>query len=339
MQSITNKLKYKLKLLMFMVSIVLSITALHQFQNPITTYADGDNAGGEGEGGGSAEDSGGASEGKCGFRMYVVDYNGNLKSKVIDLVYASPSYDRADTTTRIGGGSATERWQMPPDMPRPYFHSGTFIGNGQAVKQWMRSMNGEDQNIALLIYKYLGPEVLDLFKDQSEECYCVLEPIAWHSIYTGNSATTNTGYCYYGTFYNWMQAYSQMGLPDGGYTKQLDNNVLARCLELEYDQPNLGLSFPVTGDLVTMANLGNQGFGIQLYSNLDQSGTHTWDYIMGDTPAPAPQSNGQMNIVKNYRTEIAPGEYSDDGCFTRELTEATIMIEDEETYSVKAWKI
>ena len=46
-----------------------------------------------------------------------------------------------------------------------------------------------------------------------------------------------------------------------------------------------------------------------------------------------------MNIVKNYRTEIAPGEYSDDGCFTRELTEATIMIEDEETYSVKAWKI
>ena len=338
MQSITNKLKYKLKLLMFMVAIVLSITAIHQLQKPITTYAD--NAGGEGEGGGSAEDSGGASEGKCGFRMYVVDYNGNLKSKVIDLVSASPSYHGNAVTTRIGGGSATERWQMPPDMPRPYFHSGTFIGNGQAVKQWMRSKgdNGK-QHIMNIIATYLGDDVAALFEDKSVEHYLVLESIAFHNIYTGNSATTNTGSCFYGTFYNWMELYSKLGLPDGGYTKQLDNNVLARCLELEYDQPNLGLSFPATGDLVTMANLGNQGFGIQLYSNLDQSGTHTWDYPKGDTPAQAPPSNGKMNIVKNYRTETAPNTYTDDGCFTRTLTDSTIMIEDEETYTVVAWKI
>ena len=68
-------------------------------------------------------------------------------------------------------------------------------------------------------------------------------------------------------------------------------------------------------------------------------GTHTWDYDLGDTPGKAPISTGKMNIVKNYRTEIKENEYTDDGCFTRELTDSTIRIEDEETYVVIGWKI
>jgi hypothetical protein len=288
------------RLLIIIISVVL-ISLL-----PLTAHAgDSDNAAGSGDAGGTLTGSGGASENKCGFRMYVVDANGTLKSRVVDLVTQAPSTNGAGLTTRIGGGTLDEILIMPSDMPRPYYYNGSFIGNGLAVKKWMRA-DGSDgtQNILALIKKYLGSDVHDLFLDQSQEYFCVLEPITWHNIFYGSASGTNSGNCYYGTFNNWMTAYAVMGLSNGGFTKQLDNNVLARCLKLEKDQPNLGLSYPSSGGLIDFYTMGTQGFGIQLYSNLDVSGTHTWDYDLGATPGQPPVSTGKMNIVKNYRTEM-----------------------------------
>ncbi|MBD5508823.1 MAG: hypothetical protein HDR05_12470 [Lachnospiraceae bacterium] len=328
-----NRLK---RLAIYILSLMLVFSSLS-----ISAYAD--NADGGGQGAASSTNAGGASENKCGFRMYVVDYNGNLKSKVIDLVYTDPSADMSLSTTRIGGGSVSlpsSVYTMPSDMPRPYYHSGSFIGNGQAVKKWMRTKgNDGQQNIITLIEKYLGSNVAELFLDQSEEYYCVLEPIAWHNIYLSNDKSSNSGVCFYGTFYNWMQLYSKLGLSNGGFTRTLDNNVLGRCLTFEKDQTNLGLTMPTSGGLLDINTVGSQAFGIQVYSNKDMEGTHTWDYVLGDTPGPAPKSSGKMFIVKNYRTEIKENQYTDDGCFTRELTDSTIQIEDEETYVVVGWKI
>jgi hypothetical protein len=285
---------------------IIFITVLLVSLLPLTAHAgDSDNAAGSGSAGGTLTGSGGASENKCGFRMYVVDANGALKSKVVDLVTQTPSGAPA-TTTRIGGGDTGGAYlTMPSDMPRPYYYNGSFVGNGLAVKKWMRAQNSSgEQNIAMLIYNYLGSDVLELFKDQSTEYFLVLEPITWHNIFYGSASGTNSGNCYYGTFNNWMTAYAVMGLSNGGFTKQLDNNVLARCLKLEKDQPNLGLSYPSSGGLIDFYTMGTQGFGIQLYSNLDVSGTHTWDYDLGATPGQPPVSTGKMNIVKNYRTEM-----------------------------------
>ena len=330
MNKVANRLK---QLAIYILSFILLFSSIS-----ISTYAD--NADGGGQGSASSTNAGGASENKCGFRMYVVDYNGNLKSKVIDLVYTDPSFNKMDRTTRIGGGTSSEYKIMPSDMPRPYYHSGSFIGNGQAVKKWMRSKGSDGvQNIVALIKKYLGDSAHDLFLDQSQEYYCVLEPVAWHNVYMSNDKSSNTGYCYYGTFYNWMQAYAQLGLPNGGFTKTLDNNVLGRCLTFEKDQTNLGLTMPTSGGLLDINTVGSQAFGIQVYSNRDMEGTHTWDYALGATPGAAPKSTGKMFIVKNYRTEIKEKQYTDDGCFTRELTDSTIQIEDEETYVVVGWKI
>ena len=127
------------------------------------------------------------------------------------------------------------------------------------------------QNIVALIQKYLGADVAEQFEDLSEEKFCVLEPIAWHNIYLGNKSTTNTGICFYGTFMGWMKVYAQLGLPNGGFTKQLDNRILGRCLTLERDQPNLGLMRPTYSGLLDLATVGNEGFGIQLYSNLEKA--------------------------------------------------------------------
>lgn len=317
---------------------ILFLSIILLYSTTITVFAD--NAGGGGGGGGTATDTGfGASETKSGFRMYVVDEQGNLQSKVIDLVYKDAEYSESYKSTRIGNGSTTNRFIMPSDMPKPYYYKGTFVGNGMAVKKWMRDLNSDgEQNIANMIYKYLGADILELFKDQSQEVFCVLEPITWHGVYKGTSSTTNTGTIFYGTFYNWMQLYQENGISKP-FTYQLDNNVLGRCLTLERDQPNLGLSIPNSGSMLSLSTVGNQGFGIQLYSNLDQQGTHTWDYPLGDTPGQAPVSQGKMNIVKNYRTEIKEGQYTDNGCFTRNLTDSTITIEDEKSYVVVGWKI
>lgn len=321
-------------------SFIIFLSVILVYSTTITVFAD--NAGGGGGGGGTATDKGfGASESKCGFRMYVVDEQGNLKSKVIDLVYKTPDFDIfvGDNRFKNGLTSESDVYIMPSDMPKPFYYSGTYIGNGLAVKKWMRDLNSDgEQNIASLIYNYLGADTLKLFKDQSQEYFCVLEPIAWHGVYKGTSSTTNTGTIFYGTFYNWMQLYQENGISKP-FTYQLDNNVLGRCLTLERDQPNLGLSVPSFGSMLSLSTVGNQGFGIQLYSNLDQKGTHTWDYPLGDTPGQAPISKGSMNIVKNYRTEIREGQYTDDGCFIRNLTDSTITIEDEKSYVVVGWKI
>ncbi|MBR4981975.1 MAG: hypothetical protein IKY94_05395 [Lachnospiraceae bacterium] len=318
------------------------ITLLFLLSSPLYIFAD--NASGSGQGGGSSKASGGASETKSGYRMYVVDENGTLKSKVIDLVYKEPYYDMAKTNTRIGGGNITSEsdiYIMDAGMPTPFIHRGTFIGNGLALKAWMRSdaENGK-QHIMNLIATYLGEDVADLFQDTSKEHYCVLEPIAYHNIYTSNSSDGNSGVCFYGTFYNIIQFYAENGMPHGYYMNQVDNNILGRCMTVEFDQPNLNLSTPTSDGLLDINTVGNQGFGIQLYSNQDQKMQTTCDETKGNTPHPAPQeSNGKVIIVKNYRTQISETEYKDDGCFTLNSVAQNIRVEDEKEYSVKEWRI
>ena len=162
----------------------------------------------------------GASDSRCGYRMYVVDKNGNLLSPVIDLVSQSPSYQLIYDTTWKFGGTVSAKYDMPSDMPKPFKHNGIcFMGNGMKTKAWMRSKGSDGvQNIVALIQKYLGADVAEQFEDLSEEKFCVLEPIAWHNIYLGNKSTTNTGICFYGTFMGWMKVYAQLGLPNGGFT-------------------------------------------------------------------------------------------------------------------------
>ena len=57
------------RIAIYLLSFILLFSGL-----TIDTFAD--NADGGGQGSASSTNSGGASENKCGFRMYVVDYNG-----------------------------------------------------------------------------------------------------------------------------------------------------------------------------------------------------------------------------------------------------------------------
>lgn len=76
--------KIKSNLISIFLAVAVSITTLSYIAEPMIAHAD--NAGGGGSGGGTAENVGGASDSRCGYRMYVVDKNGNLLSRVVDLV-------------------------------------------------------------------------------------------------------------------------------------------------------------------------------------------------------------------------------------------------------------
>ena len=133
-------------------------------------------------------------------------------------------------------------------------------------------------------------------------------------------------------------AYAEMGLADGGFTKQLDNRILGRCLTLERDQPNLGLMRPTYSGLLDLVTVGNEGFGIQLYSNLEKAMQTTCDEPLQPACHPAPsESEGKTTIVKNYRTLLPDNTYTDDGCFKTQNVSNKIIIEEEEEYKVVGW--
>jgi len=98
--------KIKNNLLSLFLAIAVSLTALPYITEPLQVQAD--NAGGGDAGGGTAQNVGGASDAKCGYRMYVVDKNGKLLSRVVDLVSQAPTTNKAGLSTRVGGGNTSE---------------------------------------------------------------------------------------------------------------------------------------------------------------------------------------------------------------------------------------
>lgn len=91
------------------------------------------------------------------------------------------------------------------------------------------------------------------------------------------------------------------------------------------------------------------GIGMHIYcaSDFDESGTHTYDPLLGTTPGPAPdpsdlpqdspdKGGNTITIIKNYVTETNGTEQTD-GNYTRVKNPHTIEIEDEPNYKVVEW--
>lgn len=331
------------RIIIFILVIILVL--------PLSTslaYADGYNGTGGGAGGASGSASGGASENKCGYRMYVVDTNGNIVSEVIDLVVNNTiSCDINMYTTRIGNSTVNRLTLMPAGMPKPYYYSGSsFKGNGTALRTWAVAKNASgEQNILELIGDELGENVYKLFdlSITKETYYCVLEPITWHDIFSNRPNSVNMGRSAYGTFYNWMQLYDTLGLTKT-FTSSIDNDVLGNCMILQRNE--LGLTAPASSsDNFSLSSINGVGYGIHIYSNDDiaqnPDDQTTYDESKGDTPAPpADESDGAYTIVKNYRYSTDNGSsYTDAGCFNIKNIASTIKIEDEQSYKVVGYKI
>lgn len=332
------------RIIIFILVIILALPI-----NTSLAYADGYNGTGGGAGGASGSASGGASENKCGYRMYVVDTNGNIVSDVVDLVTNSTiSCDKNYRNTRIGNGTASSSLRtMPAGMPKPYYYSGSsFKGNGTALREWAIAKNESgEQNILQLISNELGENVYKYFdlNITKDTYYCILEPITWHDIFSNKPNSVNMGRSAYGTFYNWMQLYNALGLTKT-FTSSIDNDVLGNCMILQRNE--LGLTAPASSsDNFSLNNINGVGYGIHIYSNDDLAQNPddqtTYDESKGDTPAPpADESDGAYTIVKNYRYSTDNGSsYTDAGCFNIKNIADKIVIENEQSYKVVGWKI
>lgn len=328
------------KFLAILLTLVIALSIPYSTQ---TVYAGNDdaNAGGGGAGGGGQTSVGGASVNKCGYRMYVLDSNGHLVSNVVDLVIQQPVRTAYNYSTRLGGGTTGSIKPMPSGMPTPYIYDGKFKGNGNALRAWFYKRNSTGNlNMSTIIWSYLGgQQMLDKF-NSADTYYLAVEPIAWHNVYTTSNSASGTREIFYGTFYNWIQYYSAHGYGKT-FTSTLDTNVLGNCLKLIHDQ--LGLTTPGSQSGLTLSGVGNQGYGIQLYSNKDKptGGIQTTcdEDVMPSKPVhPAPnESVGDKTIVKNYRTVIG-GDIYDDGCEIKTSTAPIIGIEEEDLYKVVGWK-
>lgn len=318
---------------------------------PLSTslaYADGYNGTGGGAGGASGSASGGASENKTGYRLYVVDKNGNIVSDVVDLVTNNTiSCNNNMYTTRIGNGTVSRLTLIPSGMPKPYYYSGSsFKGNGTALRTWATDNNTSGhQNIITLIENELGLNVANYFDKSitTDTYYCILEPITWHDIFSNKPNSVNMGRSAYGTFYNWMQLYDTLGLTKT-FTSSIDNDVLGNCMILQRNE--LGLTAPASSsDNFSLNNINGVGYGIHIYSNDDLAQNPDDQTTCDETqtnPHKAPdESEGNYIIVKNYVTN-EDGTYTDDGCFSKTEVSNKIKIENEsETtgYKVKSWKV
>lgn len=289
------------RLLSFTLATILSASSLTALSNPIQVQAgiiSEDNATGGGSSSSGSNNRGGATSANWGYRVYVIDENRQILSPIVDIVSQKPTANKVYRSTRFGGEFSGTADPMK-GMPAPF--KGSFIGNGKALKSWLLTETGGaggERQVDKFIVNYFGLGVFNQFMDTTTKKWLAFEPITWHNLYRNDNSTSQMSQRIYGTANNWLEAYSAYGIGGGTYTSKLDHKVLQQCLMLERDQPELGLVKPHSG--IPVYSNGNEGWGLQLYSNDGLGGYHTWDlkHYTGATYKPA--KSPDPNEAKEY---------------------------------------
>lgn len=183
----------------------------------------------------------------------------------------------------------------------------------------------------------------------------VIEPITWLHISTGSAYES---YKTYGSYYNIARKWVSKGGKDSGsfynsYMGSLGNNCLVVSREsksMDGSKEIKPITSAVHRKISETVSLIEAGYGLSMHmysSDFDESGTHTYDPILGTLPGPAPdpsdlpqdspdKGGNTITIIKNYVTETNGTEQTD-GNYTRVKNPHTIEIEDEPNYKVVEW--
>ena len=184
----------------------------------------------------------------------------------------------------------------------------------------------------------------------------IIEPITWLHISTGSAYES---YKTYGSYYNIARKWVSKGGKDSGsfynsYMGSLGNNCLVVSREsksMDGSKEIKPITSAVHRKISETVSLIEAGYGLSMHmyssSDFDESGTHTYDPILGTLPGPAPdpsdlpqdrpdKGGNTITIIKNYVTETNGTEQTD-GNYTRVKNPHTIEIEDEPNYKVVEW--
>lgn len=302
------------QLLCLLLAMVMVITAVPNMQTYATGAVTPNGGKKHGNMGGLTTCHGGASVRKQGYRLYIVDQDGNVVSKfkthnkkgnVIEAqvrdLYAGVN---EGTTTvgddlRVGDGDlAPGRMKIPAGMPTA-FVGENWTTNGKKVAQWMNTKvrkpidyidkNGKKhhevrwmKNCQYLCYYAMGIRAFNMVMDGESKYTIVLEPTVFHVVWRNTSKSSSTGTSFYGTAHDWLQKYNKMGVAKT-WTSSCESYVLQCALTLQRNEHDLTkpTSEVTKSKQLTLKRVGSQGFGIHFYTlngGSDPDDTHTFDY-------------------------------------------------------------
>lgn len=327
-----KKVKQLLCLLLAMVMVITAVPNMQAYAKDKVTPNASDKKGNMGN---LTTCHGGASVRKQGYRLYIVDQNGdvvsvfkthNKKGEEVEAQVRDLYVDANEGTTTVGddlrvgdGDLARARMKVPAGMP------AAFVGedwktNGEKVAKWMNTKvrkpidytdkNGKKhhevrwmKNCQWLCYYAMGIRAFKMAMDYESKYTIVLEPTVFHVVWKSTSKNSSTGTSFYGTAYEWLQKYNKMGVAKT-WTSSCESYVLQCALTLQRKEHDLTkpTSEVTKSKQLTLKRVGNQGFGIHFYTlntNPPTSNkTHTFDY--------------QYNNSK-FRPEKAPKEKKSEG--------------------------
>ena len=333
-----KRVKQLLCLLLAMVMVITAVPNMQAYATGLVTPNGGKKHGNMGN---LTTCHGGASVSKQGFRLYIVDQNGDVVSKfkthnkkgeeieaqVRDLyIGVNEGTTTVGDDLRVGDGDlARARMKVPAGMP------AAFVGedwktNGEKVAKWMNTKvkktieytdkNGNkvvlrDQpmkNCQWLCYYAMGIRAFKMAMNYKAKYTIVLEPTVFHVVWRSTSQSSSTGTSFYGTAYEWLQKYNKMGVAKT-WTSSCESYVLQCALTLQRKEHDLikPTSEVTKSKQLTLSRVGNQGFGIHFYTLNTNPG--------GGGPDPTPKTHTFDYKYNNskFRPEKAPKEKKSEG--------------------------
>lgn len=321
--------------------ILIILLLLISMRNPLTVRATegiGNESGWSGGIGNASGDLG--SYTKTGYLVYVVNSSGELCSHVAFVssgaMYNSSVYNDKLLISRIGEQVATTHdsyaeWGYPFDSNQH--------GRGAQIKNELlqKTYDGVNSNASWVVSEYVS-EAYDLFKNDPDNTYLVLEACTWHQVWGGKAAGARVAASQTG----WAKLGMASGVPGiWPRTNWVENCALTVGMYMDATWPGLPPAVTRLG-VIDNQTILTAGYGMVVVrgneANVD--GQTTCDETKGGEPSkPAEESKGSYKIVKSYRIlDKSKGTYTDKGTFVKPDSSQNIIIEQESDYKVINWK-
>lgn len=277
------------KKIISVISSLFAITILSIAAFAIT----GDNGGG---GNGTISGSGTWDVDQVGYRVSIVNENGQQQGKSVDFVFSTPfsNCEKLTTSNRLFGKNylggiiniSSDSNLKGKGMPKPIIYkNGDVVGNGDEFQTWFKT------NYKSVINKTsfgLGTkEVADKVKNSN--WYIVVEPVAWYVPANYNDGATYSKYIY-GTAANiayWYSKHTNYERDGGNYcvvTTPLAESMFVKKTGAHFSKAT-GVTiddYPYYGAYVNLAtlstDLSTKGLAMHAYKDKYTPPTITYDY-------------------------------------------------------------
>ena len=329
-------------------AILLMFTMILSFN--ISVYAVNSDVNGGGESGGTESASKGFSvESNLGYRVYVLDSEGNtVADSVADLLYHAPTANAGSFTTQVGSETNNKQATAAKDMGMPRVikeENNRWYSNFDELKEWLISDNEDygQTNLSYIIENFLGSDVTEVFSSR-DDAYFVIEPIFNTGVFTGGSNSYKG--MFYGTSKNWIEFCNSRGIGAGTFLGACIYETMQECIYIDNSYDNLGLSAPTNHDDNSYEEISGHAYGLGLFWNNENGGgnhpkIHTWDYDLDTQPGKAPLPDNEEDyqdiIICKYYEDYEDNKLVKTESFFRPSEPKLITIEDEPQYKVAEW--